>query len=102
MQQTQSKEQKSFGRSFHGRTVFLQAKTQADFLLTLYRSLTRQGLYTALNVFGLAIGIAVCFVLGLIVQYEFSFNSWLPDANLTFRTDTLWRFPGEEPREGAD
>jgi putative ABC transport system permease protein len=102
MQQTQAKEQKFFGSFFQKRTFFLQAPTQADFLLTLYRSLTRQGLYTALNVFGLAIGIAVCLVLGLIVQYESSFNSWMPNANLTYRIDTIWRFPGEEPREGAD
>ena len=47
-------------------------------LLSLYRSLTRHKLYAALNVGGLAVGIAVFLVLGLYVRFETSFERWLP------------------------
>ncbi|WP_294190232.1 ABC transporter permease [uncultured Sphingomonas sp.] len=47
-------------------------------LLSLYRSLTRHRLYAALNIGGLAVGIAVFLVLGLYVRFETSFETWLP------------------------
>ncbi|WP_242098621.1 ABC transporter permease [Sphingomonas sp. CROZ-RG-20F-R02-07] len=47
-------------------------------LLSLYRSLTRHKLYAALNIGGLALGIAVFLVLGLYVRFETSFERWLP------------------------
>lgn len=47
-------------------------------LLSLYRSLTRHKLYAALNIGGLAVGIAVFLVLGLYVRFETSFERWLP------------------------
>ena len=68
-------------------------------LLTLYRSLSRHRLYAALNVFGLAFGIAVFLVLTLVVQYERGFNRWLPNADHVYRVDGTFLFPGEEPRE---
>ena len=42
----------------------------AHALLTMYRSLARHRMYAALNVFGLAVGIALFLVLTLIVHYE--------------------------------
>ena len=53
----------------------------SHYLTTLYRSLTRHRLYAALNVLGLAIGIAVFLVLWLDVRFETSFEKWIPDAN---------------------
>ena len=47
-------------------------------LLSLYRSLTRHKLYAALNIGGLAVGIAVFLVLGLYVRFETSYEKWLP------------------------
>lgn len=47
-------------------------------LLSLYRSLTRHKMYSALNIGGLAVGIAVFLVLGLYVRFETSFETWLP------------------------
>ncbi len=47
-------------------------------LLSLYRSLTRHRLYAALNIGGLAVGIAVFLILGLYVRFETSFERWLP------------------------
>jgi putative ABC transport system permease protein len=51
------------------------------YLLTLYRSLSRHRLYAAINVLGLAVGIAVFLVLVLDVRFETSFERWIPNAS---------------------
>jgi len=60
-------------------------------LLTLYRSLTRHRLYAALNIGGLAIGIAVFLVLGLYVRFETSFETWLPGHDGIYLVETEWK-----------
>ena len=71
-------------------------------LLSLYRSLSRHLLYAALNVLGLAAGIAVFLVLVLVVQYERGFDRWIPDAENIYRLDTTWSLAGRTPQEAAD
>ena len=66
----------------------------SHYLLTLYRSLTRQWLYAALNVLGLAVGIAVFLVLMLDVRFETSFDDWIPDAANIYRITSIYAFPG--------
>jgi putative ABC transport system permease protein len=70
-------------------------------LLTLYRSLTRHRLYAALNVFGLAAGIAVFLVAMLVVRYERGFDRWLPQVSQTYRLDGTWSNPGQPPSENT-
>ncbi|WP_294211173.1 ABC transporter permease [uncultured Sphingomonas sp.] len=69
-------------------------------LLSLYRSLTRHKLYAALNIGGLAVGIAVFLVLGLYVRFETSFEKWLPDYDKVYVVQTVWTLP-ESPANGA-
>jgi len=63
-------------------------------LLSLYRSLTRQKLYAALNIGGLALGIAVFLVLGLYVRFETSYEKWLPRHDQIYLVQTVFKFPG--------
>jgi putative ABC transport system permease protein len=58
------------------------------YALTLYRTLTRQRLYAALNVLGLAVGIAVFLVLWLDVRFETGFERWIPDAGQIYTIRT--------------
>lgn len=58
--------------------------------LSLYRSLARHKLYAALNIGGLAVGIAVFLVLGLYVRFETSFEKWLPDHEQIYLVQTDW------------
>jgi len=67
----------------------------AHHLLTFYRSLTRHRLYAALNVIGLAIGIAVFLALWLDVRFETSFEQWIPDARSIYLIHMF--VPGQEP-----
>ena len=63
-------------------------------LLSLYRSLTRHKLYAALNIGGLAVGIAVFLVLGLYVRFETSYEKWLPDHDRIYLVETVWNISG--------
>ena len=61
---------------------------------TLYRTLSRHRLYTALNIAGLAVGIAVFLTLMLTVRFETSFNRWIPEADNIYRLNLTLAFPG--------
>ncbi len=74
----------------------------SNVLLSLYRSLSRHLLYAALNVLGLAAGVAVFLVLLLVVQYERGFDRWVPDAGHVYRLDTTWTMAGRARQEAAD
>ncbi len=69
-------------------------------LLSLYRSLTRHKLYSALNIGGLAVGIAVFLILGLYVRFETSYEKWLPRHDGIYVVQTVWNLP-ESPFNGA-
>ena len=47
-----------------------------NYLKIAYRNLTKNLLYSLTNVFGLAIGMACCFLIGLYVRYETSYESF--------------------------
>jgi putative ABC transport system permease protein len=68
-------------------------------LLSLYRSLTRHRVYAALNIGGLAIGIATIIVLGLYVRFETSFERWLPGYEDVYLVQTDSRVP-DQPFSG--
>lgn len=59
-------------------------------LLTLYRSLTRHRLYAALNIGGLAVGVAVFLVLSLYVRFETSYEKWLPAHGEIYVVQETW------------
>jgi putative ABC transport system permease protein len=56
-----------------------------NYLKVAWRNITRNRLYTALNVFGLALGLCACIVIYVIVSYEFSFDGFHPDKNQIYR-----------------
>jgi putative ABC transport system permease protein len=49
------------------------------------RGLRRRPGYAALNLVGLAVGMACCLLIGLYVQNEFSYDRFHPDADRTVR-----------------
>ncbi|WP_375243408.1 ABC transporter permease [Sphingomonas parapaucimobilis] len=68
-------------------------------LLSLYRSLVRHKLYAALNIGGLAVGIAVFLVLSLYVRFETGYEKWLPDHDKLYLVEEYWNMPGS-PADG--
>ncbi len=69
-------------------------------LLSLYRSLVRHKLYAALNIGGLAVGIAVFLILGLYVRFETSYEKWMPEYDKAYVVETVWTMP-DNPTSGA-
>lgn len=65
-----------------------------SYLLTLYRSLVKHRLFSALNILGLAVGMAVFLVLTIATQWELSYDRWIPQAERTFRVSGVMNIPG--------
>jgi putative ABC transport system permease protein len=61
---------------------------------SFYRSLTRHKLFAALNIGGLALGIAVFLVLFLFVRFETGFDRWIPDADKLYIVQEHYHMPG--------
>ncbi|WP_066723190.1 ABC transporter permease [Sphingomonas pituitosa] len=63
-------------------------------LTSFYRSLTRHKLFAALNIGGLALGIAVFLVLTLFVRFETGFDRWIPGADQLYIVQETYHMPG--------
>ncbi|MCA1652885.1 MAG: ABC transporter permease [Sphingomicrobium sp.] len=57
------------------------------------RSLTKNRAYAAINILGLAIGMAACLMILLFVRYERSYDRWLPNVEDTYQLQTWWPHP---------
>ena len=64
------------------------------FKITL-RNLWKQKVPTAINVLGLALGIASAIIIFFIVQYELSFDTFHPKADRIYRITSTWEREGE-------
>jgi putative ABC transport system permease protein len=67
------------------------------YALTLYRVLTRQRLYAALNILGLAVGVAVFLVLWLDVRFETGFERCIPHADQIYLVQSRIAGMGRTP-----
>ncbi|TAF93799.1 MAG: ABC transporter permease [Cytophagia bacterium] len=68
----------------------------ANYLKITFRQLWRNRLFTGLNVLGLSIGIAACWIIFQMVSYEFSFDADHPNANRIYKVVSLFKFDGKE------
>lgn len=68
-----------------------------NWVLIAIRNLLRHRLYTAINVVGLAVGLASCLLIMLHVRDELSYDAWVPDADRIVRVHTSYEFPGRSP-----
>lgn len=63
------------------------------------RVLTRNKVYTTVNVLGLALGICACLVIGTIARYEFSFDRQHPGGERIYRIVSYLRINKDFPTE---
>ena len=56
-----------------------------SYLKFAWCNLTRQKVYTAINILGLSLGLCACIVIYIIVHYEFSFDTFHPDKERIYR-----------------
>jgi putative ABC transport system permease protein len=67
-----------------------------NYLTVGYRALTRNRTYAAINIVGLAVGLAACLMLLLYVRYETSYDEWLPEADRAYQVQSF----GQDPETG--
>src|SRR5512134_2087084 len=59
-----------------------------NYFKTAFRSLTRNRNYTIINIAGLAVGIAVCMMIFIIIQFQTSFDNFHSNKDRTYRVLT--------------
>ena len=64
-----------------------------NYIRIAWRNIVRRKAYTAINITGLAIGIAACLLLFIVVSYERSYDHFLPNHTRIFRVVTQDKFP---------
>ncbi len=63
-----------------------------NYLISAWRNLRKNRLPATINILGLAVGLAACLVILLLVRYEFSYDRHHPDAERIFRVTTEMDF----------
>ncbi|HWD89107.1 MAG TPA: ABC transporter permease [Mucilaginibacter sp.] len=73
-----------------------------NYFKTAWRSLMRNKSYAVINITGLAIGIAACLLIFLVVQYETSFDTFHSKRDQIYRVITVFHTPdGVFPSSGS-
>src|SRR4051812_34180841 len=57
------------------------------------RALAKSKTYSIINVAGLAIGMAACIMILLYINYERSYDKWIPDAENTYQFQSWYPNP---------
>lgn len=56
-----------------------------NYFVTSWRNLIRDKSYSSFNILGLAVGMGVALLIGLWVQYQYSYDRWLPQSSQAYR-----------------
>ena len=64
-----------------------------NYFKTAIRNLLRNKSYAAINIVGLAVGIAACLLIFVVVQFELSFDSFHPKKEKIYRVVSEFRSP---------
>jgi putative ABC transport system permease protein len=67
-----------------------------NYLIIAARSLAKNRLFTALNLIGLAVGMASCLLIAMWVRSETTYDQWLPDADRIFVVQGKTQYPGKD------
>ncbi|MGY4398237.1 putative ABC transport system permease protein [Sphingomonas sp. UYAg733] len=70
-----------------------------NYLTIGIRALAKNRAYAAINIAGLALGIAACLLILGFVRYEFSYDGWLPNADRVFQLQAYYK---ATPQGGED
>ncbi len=66
------------------------------YVFSALRSLKRQRLFAAINILGLAIGLAACTLIILFVRHEFSYDNFFADIDRLYRIEATANIPGQQ------
>jgi len=72
-----------------------------NYLVVALRNILRHKLYSFINIAGLAVGLTAAILIGLFVQQELSFDTWLPGSERIYRIAAVIHVPGEPARDNG-
>lgn len=70
-----------------------------NYLITAWRNIIKNGIFSVINIFGLAIGLMSCILIILFVRQETGFDSWLTDSDRLVRMHTSYSMPNRDKFE---
>jgi putative ABC transport system permease protein len=65
-----------------------------NYLKTAFRNLRKNKLYSAINIFGLMVGLAACLLIGVYVDHELSYDKFNTNADRIVRATMEYKFSG--------
>lgn len=69
----------------------------ANYFISAWRNIFKHALFSTINIFGLAIGLASCIMISLFVQDELSYDSFWQKADNIYRSHITFSVPGRDP-----
>lgn len=72
-----------------------------NYLITALRNIARNKTYSAINIGGLAIGLAACILISLYVSDEINYDRWIPGVENLYAVETTFVTHGRAPKEYA-
>jgi putative ABC transport system permease protein len=67
--------------------IFWRITMLKNYLKICYRNLVRNKVYSFINIFGLALGLAICFIISLWVQRELNYDRFHKNAHRIYRVE---------------
>ncbi len=68
-----------------------------NYLITAWRNIIKNGVFSAINIFGLSIALMSCILIMLFVKEETGFDKWLKDSDRLVRIHTAYTMPNQAP-----
>jgi putative ABC transport system permease protein len=73
-----------------------------NYLIVAIRTLTRNRAHAAINIGGLALGLAGCLLILTYIRHESSFDNWLPDSERIYQVQSTSHEPGQPVTRSQD
>lgn len=72
-----------------------------NYLISAWRNIFKHKLFSAINILGLAIGLASCILIALFVRDELSYDGFWSKADSIYRSHITFSVPGRDPMSMA-
>src|SRR5579872_4372433 len=69
-----------------------------NYLVTAFRNIARQKLYSFINIAGLTVGLTCAIFIILFVRDQLSYDRWIPGTENLYRLEISMNLPGKPPR----
>lgn len=66
-----------------------------NYLTIAWRNIVKNGVFSAINIFGLAVGLMSCILIMLFVLEEMGYDNWIKDSDRIVRLHTAYNLPNQ-------